>query len=87
MGMKIFAMALSFDCLSAEQIPDHRERDDQQHAHDREAPDASSATLGARTISPTNESGLLRRWHDRDNPSLWAAGSVFLDGPDHAEKS
>ena len=40
MGMKIFAMALSFDCLSAEQIPDHRERYDQQHAHDREAPDA-----------------------------------------------
>jgi hypothetical protein len=33
------------------------------------------------------EGGLLRRWHYRDNPSLWATGSVFLDGPDHAEKS
>lgn len=42
--------------------------------------------LGARTIPPTNERGLLRRWHDRDNPSLGAAGSVFLDGPDPAEK-
>ena len=30
--------------------------------------------------------GLLHSWHDRDNPSLWAAGSVLLDGPDHAEK-
>jgi len=42
---------------------------------------------GARTIPPTNERGLLHRWHDRDNPSSWAAGSIFLDGPDHAEKS
>jgi hypothetical protein len=40
---------------------------------------------GVRPIPPTNERGLLHRWHDRDNPSLWA-GSVFLDGPDHAEK-
>jgi hypothetical protein len=32
----------------------------------------------------TNERGLLHRWQDRDNPSLGAAGSVFLDGPDHA---
>jgi hypothetical protein len=38
-------------------------------------------------IPPTNERGFLHRWHDRDNPSLWAAGSVFLDGPDDAEKS
>jgi hypothetical protein len=43
--------------------------------------------LRARAIPPTNERGLLHHWHDRDNPSLWAAGSVFLDGPDHAEKS
>ncbi|MGB6398011.1 MAG: hypothetical protein WBF73_20340 [Bradyrhizobium sp.] len=32
-------------------------------------------------------SSALALKHDRDNPSLWAAGSVFLDGPDHAEKS
>ena len=42
--------------------------------------------LGARTIPPTNERGLFHRWYDPDNPPLWAAGSVFLDGPDHAEK-
>ena len=42
--------------------------------------------LGARPIPPTNERELLHRWHDRDNPSLWAVVSVFLDGPDHAEK-
>src|SRR5258706_10051825 len=35
-------------------------------------------------IPPTNERGLLHRWHDRDDPSLWDAESVFLDGPDHA---
>jgi hypothetical protein len=42
--------------------------------------------LGARPIPPTNERELLHRWHDRDNPSMWAAGSVFLDRPDHAKK-
>ena len=42
--------------------------------------------LGARAIPPTNERGLLHRRHDRDDPSLWDAESVFLDGPDHAEK-
>jgi len=42
------------------------------------------AHTGARPIPPTKESGLLHRWDDRDNPSLWPAGSVFLDGPDHA---
>src|ERR1700758_2754702 len=26
-------------------------------------------------------------WYDCDDPSVWAAGSDFLDGPDHAEKS
>ena len=43
--------------------------------------------LGARTIPPTNERRLLHRWHDRDNPSSRDAKSVFLDGPDGAEKS
>jgi hypothetical protein len=43
--------------------------------------------LGTHTIPPTNESGLFHFWYDCDDPSVWAAGSVFLDGPDHAEKS
>jgi hypothetical protein len=43
--------------------------------------------LGARTIPPTDERELLHHWYDCDNPSLWAAGQVFLDGPDHAKKS
>jgi hypothetical protein len=46
-----------------------------------------NSNLGARAIPPTNERGLLHRRHDRDDPSLWDAESVFLDGPDHAEKS
>jgi hypothetical protein len=43
--------------------------------------------LGARAIPPTNERRLLHPWHDRDNPSSWAARSIFLDGANYAEKS
>src|SRR6266550_4776978 len=45
----------------------------------------TGSDLGAPPIPPTNERGLLHHWHDRDDPSLWDAESVFLDGPDHAE--
>jgi hypothetical protein len=43
--------------------------------------------LGSSTIPPTNERGLLYRWYDRDNPSSWDLGSIFLDGPNQTEKS
>jgi hypothetical protein len=44
------------------------------------------ASQGA-NYTANRQRGLLHRWHDRDNPSWWAAGLVFLDGPDHGEKS
>jgi len=35
-----------------------------------------------RTIPPTNERRLFRFWYDSHDPSLWVAGSDFLDGPE-----